>query len=593
MNLKKTILLVFFITNFSTAQDSFPKYREVINRLFLEYDMTELDKDNEVILEKRNTGWSVKTTNPKDTIQQLYWNKTANQFEKINLPEVPAAISVSKISEYKEREENEEELKKRMLNEYPELSYDIFPLYGYEGCYIDNIKLIESKTELNDNEIYILGYSYSQLASNLINDNYEFSLRNLKYDLPFTKNSMNQNQLDNFLNYSKKSIDYYKNLIQKNPNYNTIPGSIGIKFCNEIVSLFLNLYIYQNDEIALNYLLQNNLYSENINQYSKLMLDSCEPNSILFTAGDNDTFPLLYYQLKNNYRKDILIINTSLLNDPRYSIMMKNGFYYNNNITYSLNDEFIKSEYSAYALLNSNDENTIDITTLNKIKDASETTINLESNNFRFKKNRKSISWVFDSEVLYRNQMLMLDIIAQNNWNRPIYFTDYNSYNEYLGLNNYLQFEGLVYKLTSDENKKTEDIGYIKNDKIIEKVLNQIEFKNINKLPVEEKVIIDYIRNIYLRLAKYYFEKKLYPEAKLTLNNCLEKYNNKISPLNFYSLEFVDLYITLNEKAKSDSIKNDVLKNLENKNHIYYYKTDEYVNEKLSSHKKYIENTYN
>lgn len=592
MNLRKTILLVLFITNFSNAQDSFPKYREVINKLFIEYDMTELDKDNEVILEKRNTGWSIKTIKQRDTIQQLYWNKNENQFKRLSLPKNPAVISVSKFSEYDEREENEKELKKRMLNEYPELSYDIFPFYGYEGCYIDNIKLIESKTELDDNEIYILGYSYSQLASNLINDNFEFSLRDLKYELPFTKNSMNQNQLDYFLNYSKKSIEYYKTLSQKNPNYNTIPGSIGIKYCNEIVSLFLNLYIYQNDEMALNYLLQNSLYSENINRYSKLMLDSCEPKSILFTAGDNDTFPLLYYQLKNNYRKDILIINTSLLNDPRYSIMMKNGFYYNN-ITYSFNDEFIKSKYSAYALLNSNNENTIDITTLNKIKDAFDTTINLESNNFRFKKNKKSISWAFDNEVLYRNQILMLDIIAQNNWNRPIYFTDYNSYNEYLGLNNYLQFEGLVYKLTSDENKKTEDIGYIKNDKIIEKLLNQIEFKNINKLPVEEKVIVDYIRNIYLRLAKHYFEKKLYTEAKLTLNNCLEKYNNKISPLNFYSLEFADLYTTLNEKAKSDSIKNDVLKNIENKNHIYYYKTDEYVNEKLSSHKKYIETTYN
>lgn len=598
MNLKKTILLVFFITHFSHAQDSIPKFRRVINKLFQEYDIAEFYEENELILEKRESGWFVKTINRHDTIQQLYWNKIKNEYEELNLPTKPVAISVSEFNTDHEKEENEAEIKKQLLNTYPELNYDIFPYFGYDGCFYDNIKLLEKNSELNDNEIYTLGYSYSQLASNLINYNYEFYLKDLNYNLQFIKNSMTKNQLEKFLEYSEKAINYHRILSQKSPNYNAISGSINIKYQNEIVSLYLNLLIYQNEEIASKYLLDHSLYSENINLYSKLMLDSCEKNAILFTAGDNDTFPILFYQLKNNYRKDILIINTSLLNDPRYCIMIKNGVY-NNLAKYSFDEEFIKSKLSQVVLFNLKNNKLIDIVHIkdiiskNNIETESGTYLTLISNNFSFKHKNNKITWNFKNEALYRNHLLLLDVIAKNNWERPIYFTDYNNEDNYLGLDNYLQYEGLVYKMTSDYQQTENSIGYIKKPELIEQFLDKIELKNTNLLPVEEKELVDQIRTIYLRLSKYYLDNKSNSKALITLNNCLTKYNNNISPLNFYSLDFIDLYKSLNENEKSKNIKNEILKNLENKIHIYHYKSEEYINEKLQSHIEYIKNNYN
>ena len=463
MNLIRTILLVFCTTNFSLAQDSIPKFRKVINKLFQEYDITEFYEENDLILEKRDSGWFVKTTNRQDTIRQLYWNKTKNEYEELNFPTKSAAISVSEFNKQNEKEENETKIKKQLLNTYPELNYDIFPYFGYDGCFYDNIKLLEKKSALNDNDIYTLGYSYSQLASNLINYNYEFYLKNLNFNLPIIKNSMNKNQLEKFLEYSEKAINYYKILSRKSPNFNTITGSISIKYHNEIISLYLNLLIYQNEEIASKYLLQHNLYSENINLYSKLMLDSCEKNAILFTAGDNDTFPILYYQLKNNYRKDIIIINTSLLNDSRYSIMINKG-----TLKYSFDEEFIKSELSQVTLFNIKNNKLIDIVQLkdiiskNNLETESRTYLSLISNNFSLKYNSNKITWNFTNEAVYRNHLLILDIIAKNNWEKPIYFTDYNSEDNYLGLTNYLQFEGFVYKLTSEHKETENTIGYIK-----------------------------------------------------------------------------------------------------------------------------------
>lgn len=594
MNLIRTILLVFCTTNFSFAQDSIPKFRKVINKLFQEYDIAEFYEENDLILEKRDSGWFVKTTNRNDTIRQLYWNKTKNEYEELNFPPKSAAISVSEFNKQNEKEENETKIKKQLLNTYPELNYDIFPYFGYDGCFYDNIKLLEKKSELNDNNIYTLGYSYSQLASNFINYNYEFYLKNLNFNLQIIKNSMNKNQLEKFLEYSEKAINYYKILSGKSPNFNTITGSISIKYHNEIISLYLNLLIYQNEEIASKYLLQHNLYSENINLYSKLMLDSCEKNAILFTAGDNDTFPILYYQLKNNYRKDIIIINTSLLNDSRYSIMINKG-----TLKYSFDEEFIKSELSQLILFNIKNNKLIDIVQLkdiiskNNLETESRTYLSLISNNFSLKYNSNKITWNFTNEAIYRNHLLILDIIAKNNWEKPIYFTDYNSEDNYLGLTNYLQFEGFVYKLTSEHKETENTIGYIKKPELIEQFLDKIELKNTNLLPVEEKELVDQIRTIYLRLSKYYLENKSNSKALITLNNCLTKFNNKISPLNFYSLDFIDLYQSLDENKKSENIKSEILKNLENKNHIYHYKTEEYINEKLRSHIEYIKNNYN
>ncbi|HYE73473.1 MAG TPA: hypothetical protein VEF04_09080, partial [Blastocatellia bacterium] len=59
--------------------------------------------------------------------------------------------------------------------------------------------------------------------------------------------------------------------------------------------------------------------------YGRALLENCDPNAILFVAGDDDTFPLLYLQHANGVRKDVTLINTSLLSLPWYSKMVKEG----------------------------------------------------------------------------------------------------------------------------------------------------------------------------------------------------------------------------------------------------------------------------
>jgi len=76
---------------------------------------------------------------------------------------------------------------------------------------------------------------------------------------------------------------------------------------------------------------------------AKMYLDSCEPNTIFFTTGDNDTFPLWYVQEVEGHRTDLRVCNLSLLQTDWYGDQMKRKVYLSDPLPISMDHKAYRS----------------------------------------------------------------------------------------------------------------------------------------------------------------------------------------------------------------------------------------------------------
>ncbi|MCH8299184.1 MAG: DUF2723 domain-containing protein [Candidatus Marinimicrobia bacterium] len=255
--------------------------------------------------------------------------------------------------------------------------------------------------------------------------------------------------------------------------------------------------------------------------YSYNILATTEPNAIIFTNGDNDTFPVWYLQEVEGIRKDVKVVNLSLLNTPWYIKQLRD---YEPKINITLSDKQIE-EMS----LRSWPREGMKVSIPGE-PDASGNVTNME---WHVKPTVKTERYA----ALRIQDMMILHILEKNKWKRPIYFAVTVSPDNKIGLERYLRMDGLAFKIiasspiavNSDGTAKTQEALYpelINTSKIEENLIKNYRYKNLNNPDVylnpNVKKLLQNYRSAFLQLGyKYMMEGK--KENLSSLLNSMEE----------------------------------------------------------------------
>ena len=344
--------------------------------------------------------------------------------------------------------------------------------------------------------------------------------------------------------------------------------------------------------------------------WGKNYLKNLPENAVIFTRGDNDTFPLWYVQEVEGYRTDVRVCNYMLSSGYWYVHQMGRKQYESDRLPLSLTPEQYDNGVNEPVFINEVFEGPVEL------KDAIEF---IKSDNPRTKvglmsgdkvnylptrrlkltvdkdavirngivpENMKDkivdeIVWEIPTSVnyIYKNDLMLLDFIATNNWTRSVYFTSLNDIKNILGIDKYLHQEGLSHRFMPVEAVSYyKDAGGVFVDGSYELLMSDdIRWGNLNDPNVavdpESRRSVLFVKQAYMRLAQTLVNSRRKTEAVAVLDKCLEFFPNDKIPYDVLMMTYPEIYYAAGAVDKGDAFMNTMLENCKD-NLRYYYELD-------------------
>lgn len=343
--------------------------------------------------------------------------------------------------------------------------------------------------------------------------------------------------------------------------------------------------------------------------FAKNYLNSCAKDAILFTNGDNDTYPLWYAQNVEGYRTDVRVINLSLLPTEWYSNALRKKIFdseplpltipaekmitgtreylryqpnqkFNQDLFYKLSDvvEWMASDDASKKIPYGGDlMNYLPVSKLSIDVDANavkQSGIIPEKDQDRIE---EKIQWELNKGGLNKGELIVLDIIATNakeGWKRPIYWTTTTGSSVYLNLDNYLRHNGLTYQLIPVKANRAMR-GMDDLDMLYDKLMNVYEWGNMEKgkLWLDEKATLvpKNLQSLFIQVADIFSKQDQTEKAVKLLDKCFESIPESVMPMNLnLKAASAEVYYRAGKMERGDQMIQEVVK--EASDIVSYYK---------------------
>lgn len=316
------------------------------------------------------------------------------------------------------------------------------------------------------------------------------------------------------------------------------------------------------------------------------MLIGCKQNSVLFTYGDNDTFPLWYNQEVEGVRTDVRVANMSYLRGDWYVDQMKRKTYDSDplplrmthnqyfsgkrdivlvydrikepiNVNQAVN--FMLSDEPAAELPSPFDRNEkINYFPSSKLYLPIDKNLVIKSQTVSADKQHlivDTMKWSLNKRMIMKDGQVLMDLLATNNWGRHLYFGTTVSTETYHGIEGYFQLEGLMYQIAPIASKKQWGLGNVNTSEMYDNIMNKYRFRSISNPSVyldENKLrIISNYRNLFARLANALVDEGKKDSALTVLDRSMEVLPVKTVPLNYFALQQIEGYYRAENTQKA------------------------------------------